>query len=169
MARAIFPVLIMSAVALQAAELRVCVEDHADIGAPARAGLVKELRALLPRLDLTVKGGGCGARAGFDVLLTVRDEKAGIPADALGLAHLRQGVILPEVEVFVEPVMQLTRVTDKETLGRALARVAAHELLHYRYQSDQHQAHGLMAARLSAAELLTEEARPRLVASLVHD
>ena len=169
MARAIFPVLLVSAVALQAAELRVCVEDQAGIGGPARAGLVKELRALLPRLDLTIKGGGCSARAGFDVLLTVLDERAGIPADALGLAHRRQGVILPKVEVFVEPVVQLTRATDKETLGRALARVAAHELLHYRYQSDQHRTHGLMAARLSPAELLSEDARPNLSASLAHD
>ncbi|MCB9383245.1 MAG: hypothetical protein H6509_01420 [Bryobacterales bacterium] len=153
----------------QAEGLKVCIEDRAGVGVPARAGLLRELHALLPKLDLEVADAGCNTLGDAGVLLSLRSERAGIPEDALGLAFRGNGEILPRLEVFVEPVVRLTRAGDWETVGRALARVAAHELMHYSRQSDQHATHGLMQARLSASELVSEDLRPRFVAALGHD
>jgi hypothetical protein len=126
------------------------------------------LHALFPKLELTFDD-NCDGLTGSDVLLTVLDERPGIPSDALGLAYRAADKILPRLEVFVERVRRLTGAGDWETVGRALARVAAHELLHYRNQTGEHAAHGLMQARLSRAELVSEDLRPRLLASLHHD
>ncbi len=150
----------------QALALSVCLEDRAEIGVPARAGLLRELHALLPGIEVEL--GRCNALGDADVALAVLRSREGVPVDALGLAYRADGAILPRLELFVDPVMRLTRAGDWETLGRALARVAAHELLHYRRQSGDHDPHGLLQARLSAAELVSEDLRPRLVASLYH-
>src|SRR5690606_6133484 len=103
------------------------------------------------------------------VQLTILGSRAGIPDDALGLAHRADGAILPRLEVFVDPVLRLTQTRDGATLGRALARVASHELLHYLRQTSEHQAHGLLRERLTPTDLVSEEVRPRLVAALGHD
>jgi hypothetical protein len=161
--------LLLGVFALQAGELRVCLEDRTGIGAPTRAGMVRELNALLPDLDLDVAERGCSPVAGADILLSLVDERPGVPPDALGLAHSERGLILPRLEVLVGAVLRLTKASDRQALGRALARVAAHELLHYQRQSGDHDAHGLMQARLAPSDLLSEELRPRLMASLYHD
>ncbi|MEZ5361292.1 MAG: hypothetical protein R2748_02845 [Bryobacterales bacterium] len=167
--QAILLFFLATAAAAQAKGLSVCIEDRAGVGVPARAGLLRELHALLPKLEVHVAEQSCNALGDADVLLSLRTERSGIPEDALGLAYRGNGEILPRLEVFVEPVLRLTRAGDWETVGRALARVAAHELMHYGRQSDQHSTHGLMQARLSASELINEDLRPRLAASLGHD
>lgn len=167
--RLLVPALLLSGFATQAAQVRVCIEDRADIGGPARAGLLRELRALLPNHEYELTEGLCNVLDGADVLLSIVDERRGIPPDALGLAYRAGGAILPRLEVFVRPVLRLTRAGDWETLGMALARVAAHELIHYREQTDTHRTQGLMQARLTRAELVSEELRPRLMAFLQHD
>jgi hypothetical protein len=130
---------------------------------------VRELHALFPKLDVEVEQGRCNMLGGSDVLLTILEARPGIPSDALGLAYRGNGAILPRLEVFVTPVMQLTQTGDWETLGRALARVAAHELLHFQLQTGEHQSHGLLRARLSPADVVSEDLGPRMLASLEHD
>jgi hypothetical protein len=159
--------LLLGGLASQASAMRVCLENRAGINVPARAGLIRELHALFPRIELDL--GRCNALSGSDVVVTVLSSRAGVPDDALGLAYRAGGAILPRLELFVDPVMRLTRAGDWETLGRALARVAAHELLHYGNQTGEHAAHGLLQARLTPADLLSEELRPRLLASLHRD
>lgn len=159
--------LLLGGMASQASAMKACLEDRSGLGAPARAGFVRELHALLPQIHL--ERGHCNALIGSEVVLTVLDSRPGVPEDALGLAYRSDGVILPRLELFVDPIMELTQAGDWETLGRALARVAAHELLHYRRQTGEHDAHGLLQARLTPAELVSEEIRPRLAASLHHD
>ena len=159
--------LLLGVIAPQASALSVCLEDRSGIGVPARAGLIRELQALFPQIDLQL--GGCNAVEGSDVVLTVLGSRPGVPEDALGLAYRAGGVILPRLELFAEPVLRLTQAGDWETLGRALARVAAHELLHYRRQTSEHDSHGLLRARLTPTELVSEDIRPRLAASLHHD
>ena len=168
--RLLVPTLLVSALALRADELRVCVEDRAGLSAPARAGLLRELNALLPEVELLLGSDACHAEASSDVLLSVVDSRPGIPADALGLAfRASSGAILPRLEIFVDPVARLTGAGDWQVLGRALARVAAHELLHYSRQTGDHDAHGLLQSRLTPSELTSEENRPRLIASLHRD
>jgi hypothetical protein len=161
--------LLLGGSASQATAMRVCLEDRVGMGVPARAGLVGELRALAPDVEVEIRAEGCNGIAGSDVVLTVLGSRPEAPSDALGLAYRGNGTILPRLEVFVDPVMRLTRAADWQTLGRALARVAAHELLHYRRQTDEHDASGLFQARLTPTELLSEELRPRLAAALHHD
>ena len=131
--------------------------------------MVRELNALAANLDLEMADRACSPVAGADILVSLVAERPGVPPDALGLAHSERGLILPRLEVLVGAVMRLTKAGDRETLGRALARVAAHELLHYQRQTGDHDAHGLMQARLTPADLLSEELRPRMMASLYHD
>jgi hypothetical protein len=50
-----------------------------------------------------------------------------------------------------------------------MARVAAHELLHYLHQSDQHTSHGLLQEALTRNELTRKDARPLLMAVRLGD
>lgn len=163
----LLPALLLGGLAPQSSAMKVCVEDRSGLGAPARAGFVREMQALLPDIELELER--CHPFNGSDIVLTVLQSRSGIPLDALGLAHTANGAILPRLEVFVDPVMRLTQAADWNTLGRALARVAAHELLHYRDQTAEHDAHGLLQARLTPHDLLAEELRPRPAASLHRD
>ena len=67
------------------------------------------------------------------------------------------GKIVPSLEVFKGPVAQVLGANDLETLGRALGRVAAHELLHYLLQQSGHNVTGLLQERLGAEALRSED------------
>ena len=82
------------------------------------------------------------------------------PADALGLAYTRGSRVEPRLEIFVEPVVRLTGAADWEVVGRALARVAAHEAIHYIQQRADHDEHGLFSAHLTAEALTRRDLRP---------
>jgi hypothetical protein len=63
------------------------------------------------------------------------------------------------LEVFKGPVAELSGANDLETLGRALGRVAAHELLHYLLQQSGHNVTGLLQERLDTTALRSEDRR----------
>ena len=138
---------------------RLCWEDLAGLAAPARASLVRELRALLPGLDVERATAERPCDRGATIRLAILDARRDIPADALGLAYTRGGRIEPRLEVFVEPVVRLTGAADWEVVGRALARVAAHEAIHYIQQRAGHDEHGLFSAHFTA-DGLTRRERP---------
>ena len=79
------------------------------------------------------------------------------PADepsALGGIRQRDGVLFPEIALFVSPTAEIIGSRLPALLGRALARVATHELGHWLSQSSAHASRGVMMERLSAAHLL---------------
>lgn len=145
--------------AARAEPILVCVHDQINLPAPAEAAMRAELKQLFPRLKVIAQSDPCKAESDGQVLIFVKDTAHGVPADALGRAHMVDGKILPALEVFKGPVAQLSGANDLETLGRALGRVAAHELLHYLLQQSGHNVTGLLQERLGAADLRSEDRR----------
>jgi hypothetical protein len=116
-----------------------------------------ELRLLFPRLNVVAESNPCEANSEGQVLIFVKDREEGVPFDALGRAPMVDGKIIPALEVFRGPVAKLSGAKDLETLGRALGRVAAHELLHYLLQQSDHNVTGLLQERLGATALRSED------------
>ncbi len=97
----------------------------------------------------------------------------------LGITHVSDGHILPFVEADCARILlAASRLRIRpfrlcsQTLGRALARVIAHEIGHVLSESEEHDQHGLSKASLSPAELFLPgiafpaAARARILASL---
>ena len=144
-----------------AQELHVCVRDLAQLKKPAQQALLAELRLLFPRVDLTTDLNPCESPAGAEVVqLLLFPRRPDVPPDVLGLTMLSRGRILPRLEVFTEPVARFTGAADLQALGRALGRVAAHELGHYVRQTSEHEDRGPMRADLGSAELLAKDRGP---------
>ncbi len=118
-----------------------------------------ELRLLFPRLNIVARTNPCPISADGQVLVFVRDSDSSAPDGALGRASTAGGKILPNLEVFLEPVAALAGTQDLEILGQALGRVAAHELLHYLLQQSGHDDDGLLQARLGSSELRNRDRR----------
>jgi len=144
--------------------IHLCIDYAAKVPAPARAAFQQELRVLFQNQPLRFDRDSCGDKA--DILLTVRDSRPLIPADALGLAAREGQGIAGRLEIFLEPLLRATGAGCWETFGRAMARVASHELLHFLDQRAGHDEDGLFAPRLSHQLLVAEDARPLLVARL---
>ncbi len=150
-----------------AEELFVCVRDLAQLKKPARQVLLSELRLLFPRVDVTTDLNPCDAGPAADVVqLILLRRRSDVPRDVLGLTMWSRGRILPRIEVFSEPVAEFTRAGDLQTLGRALGRVAAHELGHYVRQTTEHDEKGPMRADLPSSELVAADRSPFLDFSL---
>ena len=85
--------------------------------------------------------------------------------NVLGFTHLSDGVILPFVEVDCERVRSLlrrefrrrSRPVRELLLGRALARVLAHELYHVLAGTAKHSARGIAKAHMSPDDLVCDE------------
>lgn len=139
---AIIVALMLAAKPLAGKDLCVVVEDRANLNFQARERFQEELATLV-----AAGGEEC-------VLVRFRQVPSGRHATALGLAYADRGRILPIIEVYVRPV---ERLLNKEfhaaALGRALARVAAHEILHYRLQRFTHDQAGLFKESLGQADL----------------
>lgn len=153
---AVLAVVCFSAAA-QAEPIRVCVHNQINLPEPAEASMRAELKLLFPRLKMITQSNPCSTAAEDQVLIYVKDREEGVPADALGRAPMLDGKIIPAIEVFRGPVAELSGANDLETLGRALGRVAAHELLHYLLQQSDHNVTGLLRERLGAAALRSED------------
>ncbi len=145
--------------AARAEPLRVCVHTQTDLPEPAEASMRAELKLLFPRLKLVAQRNPCEAAVDGQVLIYVKDTDASVPPDALGRAPMVDGKIIPVLEVFKGPVAELSGANDLEMLGRALGRVAAHELLHYLLQQSGHNVTGLLQERLGPTALRSEDRR----------
>lgn len=85
----------------------------------------------------------------------------------LGVTHVSDGKILPFIEVdcdrvarAIEPrVFPRGTLAPRPALGRALGRVAAHEIYHVLAQSLEHEAEGVARARFGENELLLQPMR----------
>lgn len=135
------------------------MDDRVDLRYPARAAFHREFEFLLAREDIRLRWRDCAA----DLLrVTLESRREGLPADVLGAARRRGGEILPPLAVFVDPVMEFTGANDWRVVGRALARIAAHEVRHYTAQRTTHAARGVMRPRFPSRELKSPDPRPFL-------
>ncbi len=91
------------------------------------------------------------------VSITLRAEPVEGEGSALGATRRRNGHLVGEIEIFVDPTAQLLRTRLPAPLGRALARVATPELGHWLGQVSEHSSQGIMMERLSAAHLMAPD------------
>ena len=136
----------------------VCVTDTAAVlTPPVRGAVTREFRSLM---------GSQGAGLAFDkcstgkprMHLLIEDEPPNGLEGVLGLARRKHGRIEPQLQVFYGSLMRyLGEPNGAEALGRAVARVAAHEAAHFLTQQPHHCARGLLQADLSAYELLAAD------------
>jgi hypothetical protein len=89
------------------------------------------------------------------VVMTLKFAPPSRYPQALGLARTSKGRILPVIEIYVDPVAKLLPPNSPPAdLGRALGRVAAHELLHYVSQRAGHDASGFFSESLGPEALV---------------
>jgi len=155
MHRVLSQVVILAALlpgALSATSLRLCLEDRAGVSVAARAEFLVELIRLLPEAKLSSDEDCADDESAVRIALA--KNLAGHPADVLGAIRIQpDGRVAPPALVFVDAVAAYSKAPGERALGRALARVAGHELMHYLQQAADHAEHGLMQDRLSAQDL----------------
>ncbi len=141
-----------------APEWRVCVHNLAELNQPTLAALNVEASGLLHGRRVSFVHGPCVARSGRLIYLIVRSQGPADGQDVLGRAAVRQGSVLPVLEVYVEPVRSfIGQVESSKLIGRALARVVAHEVTHFIDQDVTHGRRGLMQASFSGWDLITDD------------
>lgn len=139
----------------------ICVTDtSALLTPPVRGAATREFHSLM---------GGHGAGLAFDkctkgrlrIHLLIKDEPPDGLEGVLGLARRKRDRIEPQLQVFYGSLVRyLGEPNNAEAIGRAVARVAAHEAAHFLNQQPHHCEQGLLQAMLSAYELLAAEPSP---------
>ena len=137
-------------------ELNLCVDNQARLDEYTIQAFRKELAAILAASD---RGAGFSPCRDGSVRITLRAKPPAEEPAALGAARRRDDAILPEVELFVDGIAFLVETRLPGVLGRAMARVATHEIAHYLYQSGEHSGEGHMMERLGPAHLLAGDRR----------
>lgn len=125
---------------LPATQFNVCVEDRVGLTPAARREFAVELGALAPRVNLgpSDRGSGC-------IQIRIRATPPPRYPTALGLAYREADRILPRIDVYMRPIERiLGGALHARAVGRAVARVAAHELAHYLQQRTSHDCDGLL-------------------------
>ncbi len=139
----------------------VCVDDRqALLPPPVRGAMAKEFRRLLGGRARGPHFGTCSDGAGTIALAIQREPPSGLE-DVLGLAYREGSRIRPQLVVFHGPVFRHTgKPAAAEAVGRSIARVTAHEALHFLEQRGGHCPTGLHRPALSAHELTVSDPPP---------
>jgi hypothetical protein len=150
--------------ALAAAEVRsVCLEDRVGLSNFTRKAFEAEVRQLIPAREVRLSAGPC---LGPAVTIVIATHPPARYSSALGLAHRNGDRVFPELRLYTQPVLKtMGEQTSAAQLGRALARVAAHELGHYLLQQTNHDDEGLMRRGFESSELRSEDSAPFRTAS----
>lgn len=135
--------------------LSVCIENPARIDKQTLEAFQREVERIAAGSGRSVVFTDCSPVA---VTVTVRDEGPPEEPVALGRTRIQDGRVTPDIEVFAAPVARMIGTRLPSVLGRAMARVAAHEFGHLWSQSKGHTSHGLMRERISPAILLAPRA-----------
>ena len=127
---------------------QVCLSDHVKLGSRVLAAFQAQLAELAP--GLAVETGNCQARLRVSILWDAPQRHP----SALGQTYVASNRVLPQIEIYLNPVLRLLNNARTPALvGRALARVAAHELIHYRSQRTDHDHAGVFRASFTPAYL----------------
>ena len=138
--------------------LTVCFDDRIRVGQQAIRAFDHELAALTASMVRVERGTHCSGSE--RVKVSVRMHAPERYGRALGLAYTRQGRVLPVVELYAANLTKtLNGQASASLFGRALARVAYHELQHYLRQEAHHDTDGLFVPSLSASDLIAFRAR----------
>ena len=140
---------------------RVCFYNFADVNQPTLASMYVEFSGLLHHRSVSFERGPCAAASDRVIHVLLRKSGPATERSALGRAALERGRIMPVLEVFVEPVLGLMgHMRSSRRIGRALARVAAHEVRHYIRQDPGHFHYGLMREGFFGYELFGDDSYP---------
>jgi hypothetical protein len=135
-------------------DLTVCLENQANLDADTIKVFGEELESIArlsgTSLRLLKHPSVCG-----DIRLSIQS-LAREEISALGAARVKDGRILPEIEIYATSVSTLIRSTLPALVGRGMARVAAHEIGHYLLQTTD-PSKGLMTEYYAAAQLLVKD------------
>jgi hypothetical protein len=136
------------------AEIRstsICIEDRTSLNPYIRKAFDAELRRLVEEQFGSFSLEECSPST---VVVVVAAHPPARYATALGLAYRGRVGVLPQLRVYTQPVLRLLgEHASAAQLGRALARVAAHEIGHYFLQQLHHNHEGLMTASLDRTRL----------------
>jgi hypothetical protein len=153
-------ILVLAGTAGESANLpsAICLEDRAGISYRVRAAFDRELSALLGKGREMAQKRACPSAAG--IRISIRTHAPSRYADALGVTWTAHDRVLPLIELYTSNVLKtLGGHAGSERFGRALARVAFHELQHYTRQERGHDEDGLFSRTVSASDLLTRAGR----------
>lgn len=146
----------LAATPLQAQHLTICLEERANLDADTMKVFEEELLGIAQKsgftLRLLTEPSECR-----DVRIRIQS-RSSVELGALGATRVKDGRILPEIEIYSASVAKLIRSGLPSLVGRGMARVAAHELGHYLLQETTH-SNGLMGECFSAAHLLVKDHR----------
>jgi hypothetical protein len=136
----------------------VCLDDRAGLNAPAMGSFYQEFQQLAGAHGVKIEGGACEPGK-IRILLTKGESNH--PSDVLGAAPVVTARVEPRFEIYVDRVVALLPETQCwNAVGRALARVAAHEVAHFIDQDLTHSRSGLLQAHFSGAQLAGEDSYP---------
>ena len=136
-------------------ELTVCVGNATALDKTLAKEWEGELRRILAASGRELRVAGCDEDGAVQVYFMRFHPKE---TSALGAARTRHERVLPLLEVYSEPVAALIGTRLPGLLGRAMARVTAHELTHYVRQETEHAEAGGFSGQYTAGLLLA--ARP---------
>ena len=150
----------VAATAQPAVRVGVAVSYPAEMGKTARTAFERETTEAMAEAGVDLVWGTQAGEA-FERVVVVRftdhcqEPEAGL---ALGLTHISDGRVLPFVEMECGRVRRM--VGDQAgMLGRALGRVAAHEMHHVLTASSTHDVEGLTKAVFTRSDLGGRELR----------
>jgi hypothetical protein len=136
--------------AMAGTEVTVCLEDQVGLDRSARVAFEREITRLVGDRGARLVDSPC--RQG--VVLRFRAEPPLRYRTALGLVFRHGGRILPVLEIYVNPIVRhLDTARAPAVVGRAIARVSAHEIVHYLDQRSDHDPDGLLAEALRPRDL----------------
>jgi hypothetical protein len=150
--------LVLFAGLAQAQSRQVCLDDQAGLNTPALGSFYKEFQTLVGPRGVELAESGCEPDA---IRLSLFPKAQIHDADVLGAARVERSRIAPRLEIYLDRVVAMMPETRCwNVVGRALARVAAHEVAHFIGQDRRHTEAGLMRAHFSGSQLASEDSYP---------
>lgn len=144
-----------------AAEHDVIIVDRSGLEPAVRGAVYRELVLLIGHRDVRFRWSSDTSGTPGEIRLEFRPGIFAANPEALGVARLENGEVSPDLAVFPDVVAaRLASLSSSAALGRALARVASHEIIHYLDQSPGHHSHGLMREVFSSDELASDDPTP---------
>ena len=130
---------------LQAKELHVCVLNWVEVDPVTLRAFEAEFSSLLADRGVLLDGTACARQDRENVIrisifrMPPKEERG-----ALGLAYMSRSRVMPVLEIYLTRLLYyLGDCRTPNVVGRALARIAAHEVGHYLLQDSGH-SNGLM-------------------------
>ena len=146
---------------LAGAEQRLIIVDHSGLEPAVQGAFQRELALLIGHRALRFHWAPDRPAAPGEIRLSIQPGMFTERPEALGVARLENGKVAPDLAVFPEAIAaRLANPESSTMLGRALARVASHEVIHYLDQSPGHHSTGLMREVFSSDELASDDSTP---------